>query len=462
MPEKFDAMNPIIKRIVLMIGFAALVLGAIFLAYDAPHVRIRWVNRNGQDGLALRPNLTFSFSKPVQSDLVQELWITDPKMEGQWSWLDEQHATWIADEALQVGEQFHFGFEEGLAEENERKFVKGSSWVGTARNPSILFNQPVGDAVEIFRVDPENPSLKTQLTATGGEIYEFAGSPDGEWIAFTLSNETEGADLWVIKRNGREEQKIVDCGAAICSLPSWSPNGYQIAFFVDGARPDRGDDFDTDGIYFFDRLSGTSRQIFGASPLAGSGINWSPEGEWLSLFLGEEAGIELKHVKNSRTLSIQDASGSAGSWSADGGSFFYQRAIREGVFLRYQIMRINLENEAVEIVAGATPEMQDFHFFQPVANPLNNTIAVMVQSNLNLVGRELWLISKDGQILARISTDLTHIIHHYKWLPDGEQLIFSYLDFPPQGEGFELEMWSAASGTGPVANGVYSDADWLP
>jgi hypothetical protein len=55
-----------------------------------------------------------------------------------------------------------------------------------------------------------------------------------------------------------------------------------------------------------------------------------------------------------------------------------------------------------------------------------------VQSNLNLPGRELWIISPDGDILEKISTDMTRIITGFEWSPDGEHLLLRFLNFTPE------------------------------
>jgi len=159
---------------------------------------------------------------------------------------------------------------------------------------------------------------------------------------------------------------------------------------------------------------------------------------------------------------LTDASGSAGSWAPESNAFYYQRTIRENVFLRYQIIKIDLAIGQSAVAERKISDFRDYHYFNPAANPVNDQIAATVQSNLNLPGRELWIISPDGDVMEKISTDMTRIITGYEWSPDGERLLFRFLNFPPE-EGIAFfGIWNAENGTQILEVNNKSKAVWLP
>ena len=81
---------------------------------------------------------------------------------------------------------------------------------------------------------------------------------------------------------------------------------------------------------------------------------------------------------------------------------------------------------------------------------------------MNLPGRELWIISPDGDILEMMSTDMTRIITGYEWSPDGERLLFRFLNFPPEEGIAYFGIWNEENGTQILAANNQSKAVWLP
>ncbi len=67
---------------------------------------------------------------------------------------------------------------------------------------------------------------------------EPAWSPDGQWIAFTQSNTTQGSrggGIWIMRVNGNDKRQLTaHPGGGFDLRPSWSPDGKRVVFARDG------------------------------------------------------------------------------------------------------------------------------------------------------------------------------------------------------------------------------------
>ncbi len=65
------------------------------------------------------------------------------------------------------------------------------------RELQVVFLSPV-DAPELWRVAVAGGEA-LPLTETGGQVYDFAVSHTGEWIAYSADNDAGGQDLWLLE-----------------------------------------------------------------------------------------------------------------------------------------------------------------------------------------------------------------------------------------------------------------------
>ncbi len=113
-------------------------------------------------------------------------------------------------------------------------------------------------------------------------------SPDGKWIAYTLSHvdtaeDKSVSDLWMVSWDGADDVQLTfglpsGEGASVGS-PRWSPDGRYIAFTSDRPGPAKGSQ-----VWVLDRRGGEARQLTDVKDNL-SEYRWSPDGKQLLLSL---------------------------------------------------------------------------------------------------------------------------------------------------------------------------------
>jgi Tol biopolymer transport system component len=84
---------------------------------------------------------------------------------------------------------------------------------------------------------PERPLVRFQIPAPEKYLFsrDYALSPDGHWLALTLTGEDGGTSLWMRALDSVEMRRLAGTeGASQDARPFWSPDSRFIGFFADG------------------------------------------------------------------------------------------------------------------------------------------------------------------------------------------------------------------------------------
>jgi len=117
-------------------------------------------------------------------------------------------------------------------------------------------------------------------------IAEPSISPDGRWIAYTVSEHNVQADktvseLWRVSVDGKREQRLTVAGEHSDYTPQWSPDGRWLAFLSD-----RGDD-ETAQVWLMRSAGGAARALT-AMKGGVSDFVWAPDSRELALIAADD------------------------------------------------------------------------------------------------------------------------------------------------------------------------------
>lgn len=128
-------------------------------------------------------------------------------------------------------------------------------------------------------------------TITLDDLFRFQDvsdpqvSPDGQWIAYTVSTVDTTADkritdLWMVSWDGSQDIRLTYGVDASSSTPRWSPDGKYLAFLADRPGKAKGTQ-----VWMLDRRGGEARQFTDVKDQHLSAYAWSPDSKKLLLTL---------------------------------------------------------------------------------------------------------------------------------------------------------------------------------
>ncbi len=200
---------------------------------------------------------------------------------------------------------------------------------------------PDGDSF-LLRVDPIGDDLILLVNARNRRFeqvdvppftYDVAFSPDGQRVLYALSRGLGfGSEVWLMDRNGRNREQIINDPAHVIAYPRWSPSGDAIAYV---RMPDSNVPFTVGELVLADG-NGRNERVIGPAD-AGHGYPpvWSPDGRQVAFVVRENpeesaADVAASYLESNVYLADK-ASGSvwavtrfegalteAPAWSPDG------------------------------------------------------------------------------------------------------------------------------------------------
>ncbi len=330
---------------------------------------------------------------------------------------------WNSLASLPPDQKIVFQFNSGPAGQNGEHIRNSSRWEVIVRSPQIVFIRSIGEGHELFTIGLDDASAEKQLTYTNGRVWDYQSSPDGEAIVFSVVNDLEGTDLWMIQRDGSNQHKILDCGADHCSTPAWSPVTQELAFSRESIESDPNVQKKSTRIWVMDLKSMLTVPLFVDPEKSGYSPKWSPDGLWLSILDESHGGIQVVNRETGETLLLESANGNAGSWSPDSQFLYYSDIVSGETGFRNVVLKADIRNKSISTFFGGNFEGGGLSVDNPVCNPQETEIVVSAQPNVKIPGKELFLLNSEGKDSITIMDDLSRI-PGFSWTPDGNRLVF--------------------------------------
>jgi Tol biopolymer transport system component len=407
-------------------------------------------------------SVVFEFSRPVQADQVENLWQTTPLVEGKWEWLDNQHARWNSLKPLPSDQKVTLQFTPGQVGQNGEKISSVIQWEVMVRSPQIIVSQNVGAGQELFVYGLDDETSGIQLTHVNGRVFDYQVSPDGDEVVFSVRNDQNGMDLWIVQRDGSNQRKLLDCGSDNCSTPAWSPVLHELAYTREGAGLTPNGPIGAPRIWILDVKSGQTAPLFSDPQKIGYGPKWSPDGQWLSIWNGSQGGIEVVNRNTGDTFMLESANGEVGCWTQDSQFLYYSNMVSGEAGFRNVIYRADINNRSISTILGGNIEGGGISINSPVCSPTDQWIAVTLQENVQIPGRQLFLLNPDAKDGIAIMDNLSRIPGFYSWTPDGKRLVFQSFILGGNEKDVEIYVWDRKMGKSKIITTGAKAPQWLP
>jgi Tol biopolymer transport system component len=242
---------------------------------------------------------------------------------GAFSW-NGSTMTFRPDQALKPGASYEVMLASGATSDTGRRVLSDYRYSFTVRTPRVAYLAPADSApFDIWIAEPGKPETAKRLTNSPSGIYDFSVSPDGSKIAFSEKNtSTDTIDIKLLDLDSGGLEQITNCQDAQCRTPTWRPDGQVIAY----ERVDLNSDLAAVGkpsptrIWTIDLNSKpySNQPMFSDSQTLGYGLQWSADGQRVTLFDLNSEGILVHDFRDDSTVTIPSKYGNTGVLSPDG------------------------------------------------------------------------------------------------------------------------------------------------
>ena len=463
------------NRTAIIFLFTLVSLSAVLWLWTQTRVRVTCRNSENCERMSSTGDVFFSFSKPVDPENINLLFQTTPGTTGRWDWLDEQTARWSPLNPLPAESRITLHFKPGEAGRRGERIRKNFKWEVEIRQALILALGQTDEGSELFLIDPQSSGEPRLLTRTGGRVEDYAPSPDGEQIAYSVKNGSDGHDLWVMDRDGKDAHLLLDCQRDRCGTPAWSLEGSLLAYTRETTAALDGNSSSSIQVWTLNVRTGATSSLFTDGSSSRSDPKWSPDGEWISIWNMLEKQIELVNLKSNKIIPLETPNGNSGCWSADGQSYHFSgMAGGEGEFHNLIFQADTLSGKA-SVVLGEEGEYEHTHegsdeesgydhlsVDNPACDPSEGWLAARIQPNVNIPGYELIAYHPQSGKEVTVMQDFSRIISAYSWSPDGRQVVLQTFPLGGGMEDIQIWVWERASGEIRRISSGLRIPQWLP
>ena len=264
------------------------------------------------------------------------------------------------------------------------------------------------------------PAGLRQLTADENDERDAVFSPRGDGFA-VASNRSGTFELWLYpSRQGGIRQLTMNAAGAQDVSPDWHPTGVNLLF-----QSNRIGGVPNIWRYNFNErgLTQLTFEKYGAE-----GARYSPDGSLIVYTTFDATGrrnLWLMDAEGRNPTTLGD--GFDPSWSPDGRTIVYARAVREGVDRSTDIWLMDADGTNSRRLTGERAKSETAPRFSPDGRTILYEMTWLpadstADASSRRINRQIWMVDADGSNARQVT-----LFEASKptWSPDGRQVLFS-------------------------------------
>jgi TolB protein len=439
------------KTVLAVLVLAALALG--FIVWQGDRVGAQIAATFPQDGgeISATGKIGIQFTEPMQSKEVESRLKIEPNIPGHFVW--QGNTVWfLFDRILHPGIAYHFQLQAGAAAQDGRKVLQDQNVLFHVRQPDVIYLSSNKGQNDLWIV-PAAGGSPNKLTSSGGKVFDFAPSRDGEQIVYSVANAQNGMDLWLIRRDGSQNRILVDCGPDRCSQPAWSPDGTQIVYYREVLFQSAKNTIS--GIWGVDTSSGQTDFL-----ISGSQPAWSPNGDWIAVMDSIAEVIRVLNVQTGKGIEVKASPDFLPEWQPGGLKLVYADLQSAGALDTVALYQVDLASSQVSRLLDNLPG--NLELSVPVFSPDGQELVISMRSFTGGLTKQLWFMTADGKNLQQITQEQTFSNASYTWNAWGTAIVFQRLQMGVSNSSPQVLIWDRVKGDLRVLASQAALPAWLP
>ena len=401
---------------------AGLILATLSLVWRGDQVGVqvvRFTPAEGSQQVSTRATMRVTFSQPIISPTSVAV-TTNPPLSGTVRWESGRTLVFEPVEQWAQDTTYTITIPAGLVGQRGRELLRPFTWQFRTGHPRLLYIawDEARSGNQLFVVSPDGRA-RTQLTQEPLDVLDYAISPDGQTIAYSIRREDGGSDLWLIDAAGGNHRALLACPEGACSQPTWSPDGRRL-IYERRTYSQPGAPVGPPRLWWLDLNTRETTAVFQDSQWVALGAHFSADGQWLSYITPQTQDILVYNLVTGQNISLSNGSGEPASWHPSENVLLAPQVKLEAEAFSIHLTRLNVNSERMLNVSGDLKVNDSWPAFSPDGAWVAFT-RKPVQAN---EGKQVWLMRPDGTEAVNLTQRPEIHFGPPAWSPDGRFLTF--------------------------------------
>lgn len=413
------------KAVFIVVVATLVLLGILVLRGDQVGVQIVRSNPAANAiNVPSRGQISLAFSEPLITTTLEGRLTWVPEVTGTTHW-NGNTVFFVPSRALQPDTAYQLTMQAGATSVRGRRLLHDVVMNFRTGQPRMAYLSPVDGPSDLYvqtKAGAEQNQPPQRLTSEPFGVRDFAISPDGTRIVYSVKREAEGSiDLWLVNADSSNRVPLLMCDEQVCQAPSWSADATRVAFerrtLISGAvgktpGPSR--------IWVVDVASQRAQPLLDDQQRLGFLPRFAPVGDQLAFYDSTRSAVMVFDVATGQETQLPSVYGDSGAWSPDGNQLIYSELVPVEDGRYNQLLRADLARSVITPVLTLSVTNDASAAWAPQGDRI--AFGRQVRGGPGGFGAQVWLMNADGSGSHALTTDAGFNYGAINWSSDGQWL----------------------------------------
>jgi Tol biopolymer transport system component len=435
------------------LSLIGLLIGLVVARGDTVGVQIQSTFPENGGLVSAAGRIGITFKQAILADSFLNLLEVQPATAGLVNW--EGNTLWFTpDKIFSAGVSYTLHLKPGGLSKDGR-LVKHDFYLSFHTRPvQVLYLSLSDQKPDIWR-QPLDGGAPVQMTFTGGSVYDYAPSTDGQQIVYSAKNTQGGIDQWLIQRDGSQNRELANCNQDQCMQAAWAPDGKQLVYTRKVTARNSTASVVPGGLYSVVISNGQSTFLF-----PGGDPSWSPGGHWLVTSDPTRKYFEVLNLNTGEKFQVQATVDEPPTWFPDESKMMYANMDTGVGIPQERLYEVDILNKKVSPILNDDVDQVEYNL--PVISPDGQWMVASLHVMVGGDSKQLWLMDVKEKNKNAITHNELITNSYYSWDPWGGKILFQQFELGNSDALPQVMVWDKLTGQiKPLVQGA-ALPKWMP